>query len=193
MSRSVAAKHMNEGHFVILMVLGEPAENGKHPGDLLSVLVASFIGVIEKKVCIQVRAMSQAALLLGVFEVGEHGRRIPPTALAQEVRPDGDVLVRQLASLGEAPLENLRVRAAFVDASDKCIVANAKISEATPVEALPKPRDILRRKLAACVESNLVEHSGKPNHSICHFIWAARDVRHRVLLIAITVSGFITS
>ena len=36
MRRSVAAKHMNGGHFVILMVLGEPAENGMHPGDLLS-------------------------------------------------------------------------------------------------------------------------------------------------------------
>ena len=81
-------------------------------------MIASLIGVVVEEIRVQISPVPQAALLLGVFEVGQHGGRIAPASLAKKVAPDGYVLFGKFACVGEAPLQNLFIRAALKDALD---------------------------------------------------------------------------
>ena len=74
-------------------------------------MVSPFLCIVAAQVGVNVSAVRQTILSLGILKVSQYLRRIAKAALADKRAPDFDVLGRQSASGLETPIQDVLVRA----------------------------------------------------------------------------------
>jgi hypothetical protein len=81
------------------------------PAERLGRILSSLLCIVAAEIGVDVGAVGQTTLTLGILKVSEYLKRITQATLAHEITPYFDVLVRQRPSDVQAPREKFPIGA----------------------------------------------------------------------------------
>jgi hypothetical protein len=140
--------------------------------------VSSFLCILATEISVDVGAVRQTILTLGILKISKYFRRITKATLAYKGTPDLDVLVRQGPPNLKTPFEDFPISATFARANNQCFILDAQEAAAPTVKAFAKPGNVIGRQFASRVQAKLIKHPGEPRHPSDGLMSTARKSCH---------------
>src|SRR5262249_10682973 len=120
---------------------------------------AALVHLDEVKISEHLAIISHAKFRDHLSE--DPGLIIMPASFANETVVNQNLLLRDLPTIGKAPVENFRVGFSRKHLFSNIFVTDPKIPARTAIESLSQPFLVILRKLALRMQSNFGAHPGK--------------------------------
>src|SRR5881396_1993570 len=131
---------------------------------------AAFVEIDEVTHCENVASIGDAVLLFPFLQ--SWTERVAPSEFRYKSIPDKEVPLIRLPAALKTPLKDFFVSAALAGALAKIVIVNTQEVAASAIKRSRRTEVfvIVLVQLTAGVQPNLVQHSGKIHHAVCHFL-----------------------